>query len=156
ANSTHTSRNNLEEIAFMFARISAGFALAVSLWRGLVSDKRLLIFPFLSSMGCVMVFLTFAVPSLFNVHWFLDAHPHGFFGFRVPWWGYIFGFLYYFLYYFTIIFFNTAMVSCVLIRFNGGEPTVEGGLRAALSRLPQILMWSLVAATVGVILKTIE
>jgi hypothetical protein len=137
----------------MFVSFRAGFSMACSLWRVLMTDKRLLIFPLLSSMGCAMVFLTFAVPALFNMDVFWNQ---GGFGFRMPWWGYPFVFLYYYLCYFTIIFFNTALVSCVLIRFNGGEPTLETGLRAAMSRLPQILAWAAVAASVGMILKMIE
>src|SRR5438067_13776703 len=102
----------------MFVSIKAGFSMAGSLWRVLMSDQRLLVFPLLSTMGCVMVFLTFIVPALFNLDWF--ANPNGF-GFRMPWWGYTFVFLYYYLSYFVVIFFNTALVCCVLIRFNGGR-----------------------------------
>src|SRR5262249_39867725 len=58
--------------------------------------------------------------------------------------------------YFVIIFFNAALVSCALMRFNGVEPTLGDGLRAASLRLPQILLWALVSATVGMILKAIE
>jgi hypothetical protein len=140
----------------MFVSIKAGFSMACSLWRVLMSDKRLLVFPLLSTMGCVMVFLTFAVPALFNIQWFYQMGPHGLPSFRLPWWGYIFVFLYYYLFYFIVIFFNTALVSCVLIRFNGGQPTLELGLRAAMSRLPQILLWTAVAASVGMLLKMIE
>src|SRR5262249_48661246 len=48
------------------------------------------------------------------------------------------------------------LVSCAVMRFNGQEPTLGDGFRAAASRLPQILAWSLVSATVGVVLKVIE
>jgi hypothetical protein len=65
-------------------------------------------------------------------------------------------FAYYFCNYFVIVFCNAALISCALIRFNGGEPTVGDGISAAVSRLPQILAWAFVSATVGVILKLIE
>jgi hypothetical protein len=42
------------------------------------------------------------------------------------------------------------------MHFNGEEPTLGDGFRAAAARLPQILIWALVAATVGVLLKVIE
>lgn len=64
--------------------------------------------------------------------------------------------LLYFVNYFVVVFFNTALVSCALFRFNGGNPTVADGLRAAASRLPQIAAWALLAATVGMILRAIE
>ena len=50
----------------------------------------------------------------------------------------------------------TALVSCAVKRFSGGDPTVGYGLSEAVSRLPQILAWTLVAATVGYILQLIE
>src|SRR5262249_8241532 len=43
-----------------------------------------------------------------------------------------------------------------LMRFNGHTPTLGGGLAAAWIRLPQILAWALVSATVGVLLKAVE
>ena len=42
-------------------------------------------------------------------------------------WVYGFLFAFYFCNYFVIVFFNAALVSCALIRFNGGEPTGRGG-----------------------------
>ncbi len=65
-------------------------------------------------------------------------------------------FLYYFANYFVITFFNSALVACVVVRAEGGVPTVATGLRFAVSRLPQILGWSAVAGTVGTLLKFLE
>jgi hypothetical protein len=57
---------------------------------------------------------------------------------------------------FVIIFCNAALVSCALLRFDGQNATLGDGFRAAGARLPQILAWSLVAASIGLILKLIE
>src|SRR5690606_33503734 len=65
-------------------------------------------------------------------------------------------FAYYFVNYFVIIFFNSALISCAIIRFKGGNPTLSDGFSAASSRLPQIAGWAAVAATVGVVLRIIE
>ena len=43
-----------------------------------------------------------------------------------------------------------------LILFSGGNPTLSDGLSAAIARLPQILGWALLTATVGMVLKQIE
>jgi hypothetical protein len=69
---------------------------------------------------------------------------------------YVLVFTYYFVNFFVIVFFNTALVSCALMRFTGGAPTLGDGLRTALARLPQIVGWALLSATVGVILKALE
>jgi len=55
-----------------------------------------------------------------------------------------------------VIYFNTALVSCALMRFEGGDPTVQDGLRMANARLPQIIGWTLLSAGVGAVLSAIE
>jgi hypothetical protein len=140
----------------MFERLSASFALAGSSWRVLRTDKKLIIFPLLSGASCLMVLAAFALPFLAKPQWAqsvidaLDADG------QPPTWVYPVLFAYYFCNYFVIIFFNAALVSCALIRFSGETPTLGDGLAAAGRRLPQILAWALVSATVGLILKVIE
>jgi hypothetical protein len=63
---------------------------------------------------------------------------------------------FYFSAYFAGIFFNSALVAAALERLRGGTPTVASGLRAASSRLPAILGWTLIAATVGLVLQAIR
>ncbi|NQW29977.1 MAG: hypothetical protein HQ472_05640 [Ignavibacteria bacterium] len=58
--------------------------------------------------------------------------------------------------YFVVIYFNTALVSCALIRFEGGDPTISDGIRQANSRLKQIVGWTLLSAGIGTILSAIE
>ncbi len=141
---------------FFFDRIARSFDLAKSSWRVLLTDKKLIVFPMLSGLCCLLVLASFAVPALLNLERLQgvanQAQQNG----NVPPWIYVVVFAYYFCNYFVIVFFNAALVSCALIRFNGGEPTLGDGLRAAASRLPQILAWALVSATVGVALKVIE
>ena len=141
----------------MFERMSASFALAQSSWQVLRQDKQLLIFPLLSGIGCFFVLLGFLVPlALFPQFLGIQgglanadqAQP------SPVLWG--LAFVYYFCSYFVVIFFNSALISCALLRFHGETPTVADGLRAASSRMPQILAWSLVSATVGMLLKAIE
>src|SRR5262249_51688581 len=65
-------------------------------------------------------------------------------------------FLFYFCNYFVITFFNAAIVGSAVTRLSGGQPTLGDGLRTAASRLPQILGWALLAASVGLGLRMIE
>jgi hypothetical protein len=137
-----------------FDRITRSYALAKSSWNVLWTDKKLLVFPVLSGICCLLVLATFAIPfaikpELVNLMWGKE-------GVNPPWWAYPLAFAYYFCNYFVIVFCNSALVSCALIRFNGGEPTLGDGLRAAWNRLPQIAAWAAVAATVGMILKALE
>lgn len=137
----------------MFDRLARSFELAKSSWRVLLTDKHLLVFPLVSGLGCLLVLLSFVLPFALRPDLldFLgkDGQP-------VPIWAYVVAFAFYFCNYFVIVFCNSALISCALLRFNGGEPTLADGFGAAFSRLPQIFMWALVSATVGVILKAIE
>jgi hypothetical protein len=133
----------------MFARISASFALAKSSWNVLWKDKRLIAFPMISGFFCLLITLSFVIPfaAIESLRKMVeDQNP-------LLW---VFLFVFYLVTYFIVIFFNSALTSCALMRFNGEEPTLEDGLRAAASRLPQILAWALVSATVGIVLKMIE
>src|SRR5579859_817357 len=138
----------------MFDKLSNSFALAKASWNVLLSDKKLLVFPIVSGLCCVLVMATFAAPFLFKPQLldFLGDNE----GINPPIWVYPVAFAYYFCNYFVVVFCNSALITCALIRFNGGEPTLADGFRAAWSRLPQIAAWAVVAATVGLILKAIE
>jgi hypothetical protein len=138
----------------MFDRIWSGFALARSSWQVLYTDKKLLVFPILSGVCCLLVMASFFTPLAFLVDWQKAAdNPRGF---QPPAWTWLVLFAYYFCSYFVVVFFNAALISCALVRFNGGTPTLADGLGAASRCLPQIAAWALVSATVGILLKAIE
>ena len=44
-----------------------------------------------------------------------------------------------------MIFCNSALISCALLRFNGESPTLADGFKMAMARLPQIFAWALVS-----------
>jgi hypothetical protein len=137
-----------------FERLATGWELVKQSLKVLRLDKELLVFPLLSGIACTLVLATFAVPM-----WFAgvfeppsDQDAGGLS--RIVWFLIVFAF--YFVNYFIMIFFNSALVGCAVIRLKGGDPVVRDGIGAAMARLPQIAGWALVAATVGMILKAIE
>ncbi|HOW72654.1 MAG TPA: DUF6159 family protein [Phycisphaerae bacterium] len=141
----------------MFARVTNGLSLARASWEVLKLDKELLVFPLLSGIACLMVLASFAVPLIGSdyVQTIVDDESIRAEVQSDPLlWVVLFAF--YFANYFVIVFFNSALVGCAMIRFQGGDPTVADGFRIAFARLPQIASWALVSATVGVILKAIE
>ena len=137
----------------MFERMSNGWELAKESLHVLKMDKELLLFPLMSGMACLVVLASFAVPL-----WGSDMLAGVFNDQQAPDNPliYVVAFLFYFVNYFVIIFFNSALVACAVIRFKGGDPPLSDGLRASMNRLPQILGWALVSATVGMILRVIE
>lgn len=138
----------------MFDRISNGWALAKQSWEVLKLDKELLLFPLISGIACLLVLGSFAVP-LYNTQYFQTVMDEGAQVTQDPI-AWVILFAFYFVNYFVIVYFNTALIACAIIRFRGGDPTVADGLQAATSRLPQIAAWALVSATVGIILRAIE
>jgi hypothetical protein len=138
----------------MFARIATGWELMKQSFGVLRHDKELVLFPVMSGAACLMVLASFALP-LYNTPWFhqfFDEHRQAP---QNPLF-YVVLFAFYAVNYFVIVFFNAALVSCALKRMAGENPTIGYGLQQASARLPQIIAWALVSATVGILLKAIE
>jgi len=141
----------------MFDRIARSFELARSSWNVLRTDKKLVLFPVISGISVILVLLGFA-GSLIGLHagQVIDLDWQNNNNGQPPVWFYVVVFAYYFCNYFVIIFCNSALVSCAIMRFNGQQPTLGDGFRAAAARMPQIMAWAFVSATVGLLLKVIE
>lgn len=130
-------------------KIRGAWLLTKQSWRVLMLDKELLVFPVLSGIAAILVLATFAAGIFASGLAQRETPPDD-----VTVWAALF--VYYFANYFVIVFFNSALVACALIRFQGGDPTVSDGLKAASARIPQIIAWALLAATVGVVLRMIQ
>ncbi|HTP95168.1 MAG TPA: DUF6159 family protein [Burkholderiales bacterium] len=130
-------------------RLRNGWALAKQSARLLLLDKQLLVFPLLSGIACLLVLASFAVGALASGIGG-GARSHGD---AASW---LLVFAYYCVSFFVIVYFNSALVACTMIRLRGGSPTVRDGLRAANERVAQIAAWALLAATVGTVLRMIE
>jgi len=122
------------------------------------SDKQLMLFPVLSAIACFIVTAVIATGGAFLM---LPARAAAiaageqFNPNQSP--VFMFGlFTLYVVNYFVIVFFNVALVGVANSRLMGGTWTFRDGLELAWARKGTILQWALVAATVGVILKTLE
>ena len=127
----------------MFDKISRSWDLVKASASVLRSDKELMLFPVISGLVTLVVLATFLLP-MFALRIFADGFGVG---------GAVFGFLFYFVQYSVMIFFNCALVGAAMIRLDGGDPTLADGFNAAKARLPSILGYAAIAATVGVLLQ---
>jgi hypothetical protein len=116
----------------------------------LQQDRKLLVFPLISSLSMVLVVLCFALPVVGLGA--LDGLSNGAFKSSA----YVVAFLFYLAQYTVIFFFNAALVGAAMIRLDGGTPTVGDGLRIASSKFGAILGYAFIAATVGMILRAIQ
>jgi len=135
----------------MFQRLTNSWELVKASWQVLLADKELMIFPVVAFFASLVVLVTFAVPTV--LAGVLDsAVTNG----DVGVFSYVVAFLFYAVMYFVTIFFNSALVGAAMIRLEGGDPTVRDGFRIAFSKLGTIFGYAVIAATVGVILRTIS
>jgi p-aminobenzoyl-glutamate transporter AbgT len=131
-------------------KLSHTWSLMGASWDVLRRDKKLILFPLLSGICCLIVIASFIVPAVIGGH----VHKPTTQAEKVRDWVMLFCF--YFANYFVITFFNAGIVACAVSRMAGGEPTVGGGFREAFKRVHLIAAWALLAATVGIILRIIE
>jgi hypothetical protein len=125
-------------------RISRSFQLVGQSYQILMRDKELMVLPLIS--GAIMAVVALVVVFGYSLGAAAAPGP----ALYVP----LF-FLYVVMY--TIgIFFQAAVVAGATERMRGGDPTVGSALAAAWARLGPIVMWAVVAATVGMLLRAIQ
>ncbi|HKV62065.1 MAG TPA: DUF6159 family protein [Candidatus Acidoferrum sp.] len=139
-------------------KFSRSWQLVMQSFAILRSDKQLMLFPVFSAISCFILTAIIATGGAFLV---LPAraaalaageqfHPNQSPLFMIGM------FTLYVVNYFVIVFFNVALVGVANSRLMGGTWTFRDGLALAWERKFTIFQWALVAATVGVILRTLE
>ena len=132
----------------MFETIGRSFRLLKLCLHVLAVDKELILFPVFSTIGVILVSLTFLGVG-FGIGAFerLESEEGpGVIDLAVL-------FCFYVAAYFVIIFFNSALVFAAHERLAGGDPNIRSGLNGAFFRVITIFKWAIIAATVGLILR---
>jgi hypothetical protein len=131
-------------------RLMGGMAMARASWGVLRQDRELMLFPAVSFVLTALVSIGFLVPFWASGALFDIASG------QVDLVMVVVGFLYYLTVYSVIIFCNVAVVAGALIRLEGGEPSLGDGFAAAFDRLPAIIGYAAIAATVGLVLRSLS
>jgi len=119
-------------------------------WSVLAKDTGILIFPILSTCATLLVLVPFVVAN--RVAFEAAKGTHGMLSPSL----YAQIFLLYLACSFIIVFSNSAMVACASICLSGGTPKVADGFAAACRNLPRIVVWSIIAGTVGFLLALVK
>ena len=126
------------------AQLSRGAHLTWTSLRVLALNPRLMILPFFALvftgftwLFVVLSFLALGLPP---------ASPSSGFLYQEM-------FLAYLITYFLSCYFMAAIVGASFVRLQGGHPTVMDGVEAANASFFQILVWSMCAATVGLLFR---
>jgi Family of unknown function (DUF6159) len=139
----------------MFQRIGRGWGIAKASWAVVKLHPKLLLLPIFSGIAFMLLMAAiglsvFAGSKSDYMRHLLETQPPD-----QPI-VYVALFAFYFACTFIIVFFNAALIFCALQSFAGKEPSLRAGLATAAGRLPQILAWTFVAATVGLILNALQ
>ena len=113
-------------------------------------DPELMFYVALSGIFSIFAFIGMAIPELLQMSWIYDEN-----GAMTP--AYMaFIFLGYMVLSIIVTFWNSAIIANAHIRLSGGDPKFMDGISAAMKRIHIIIMWGLVAGTVGLLLKMLN
>ena len=127
-------------------KISRGWALTKLSFNVIGKDKEILLFPVISGIALIMM-----AASFFGVYFFAfgleNLNIYLLAAFFIA---------FYFISAFVVVYFNVALVSCAMLRLEGGDPTFSYGIKMASGRIKFIAEWALLSATVGLVLQMIS
>ena len=139
----------------MFASFGRTWNIAKICWGILQKDRELVVFPILTGVG--MVIWASILGGLTVMTGAMDRlQASGGDAGELTSTDLVLLFIAYFGMSFLIIYFNTALVGAAMIRIRGGDPTLSDGFGISNRRLPQILGWALISATVGLLLRLLR
>jgi hypothetical protein len=115
---------------------------SVNVLRG---NPSLMAFPIVTALVSMVISVSFFVP----VYFFYTGHKVD----QIPPFGYAIMAVYYLISYFVVIFFNVGLASCTYASLRGERPGFMDGIRYASGRMGPILGWTVLAATVGMLLQ---
>lgn len=131
----------------LVTRLSNGWNISMKSFQVLKANKQLIILPVLSGSSMILLMASFGF-AIFTAKSTVHLSGKGYYYLG------LFGF--YFVNYFIVSFFNVALMRCVRMHFLGEEVSLRDGLAFSVKRIGTILLWSVIGATVGTILRVIQ
>src|SRR5208283_2910699 len=125
----------------MFESLSRSLSIVKKSFGVLMEEKKLLLFPVISAIAILAVLISFVIPVLFINSGILMIALL---------------FCFYFASYLVVIFFNSALIHAVNEKLEGRPVSLTASISFAFSRLLNIVLWAIVAATVGMILNMLK
>ena len=134
-------------------RVRAGWILFKEAWRYLQSDKEMVFIPLIATLLNLFLFGLLLTAFFFLV---LSGNLSISSETETSTWGeYVFYFLFYVAGAFTLAISQAGVAHTVYTRAHGGDATLGESLRAAFSHSAQLLLWSVITSTVGLVLRMI-
>ncbi len=142
-------------VPLKIGRFKASRMIVSQSWNVLKQDKEIMLFPVLSTIVSIIAFVILGLIFFFVVlGGNIESSQASTTGQNVM--SYILVFVYYVVMFFIVNFFQAGIFIIAHGRFNGKDLTFGDGIKGAMSHSGKILVWSIISATVGVILKFIS
>ena len=133
-----------------FATIGRGWEMSKLSMSVVKKDPELMVYMIFSGVMSLACLIGMSMPQFLEMDW--AVNPDGSF---TP--AYLmFSFVGYMVLSIVVVFWNCAIIANANIRLTGGDPKFADGVNAALKRLPIIIVWGIIAGTVGLLLKFLE
>ena len=133
-----------------FATIGRGWEMSKLSMSVVRKDPELMVYMILAGVMSLACLIGMSMPQFLEMDW--AVNPDGSF---TP--AYLmFSFVGYMVLSIVVVFWNCAIIANANIRLTGGDPKFADGVNAALKRLPIIIVWGIIAGTVGLLLKFLE
>jgi hypothetical protein len=133
-----------------FDTISRGWKMSKLSMVVVKHDPELMFYVALSGIFSIAAFVGMAIPELLEMSWIYDEN-----GAMTP--AYMaFIFCGYMVLSIIVTFWNSAIIANAHIRLSGGNPKFMDGISAAMKRIHLIIMWGMIAGTVGLLLKMLN
>ncbi|MEC7988490.1 MAG: DUF6159 family protein [Candidatus Thermoplasmatota archaeon] len=133
-----------------FATIGRGWEMSKLSMSVVKKDPELMVYMIFSGVMSLACLIGMSMPQFLEMDWAVNAD-----GSFTP--AYLmFSFVGYMVLSIVVVFWNCAIIANANIRLTGGDPKFADGVNAALKRLPIIIVWGIIAGTVGLLLKFLE
>ena len=133
-----------------FASIGRGWEMS-KLSMGVVKkDPELMVYMIFAGVMSLACLIGMSIPQLFEMSWAVNPDA----SFTPAY--LVFAFAGYMVLSIIVVFWNCAIIANANIRLTGGDPKFADGVNAALKRLPIIIVWGIIAGTVGLLQKFLE
>lgn len=137
-------------------KFAASYRLTQESWNILKQDKEVMWFPILSALTSLVVLIACAAIFFFTAMggdiYALENSMDG----EAQRWGYLGVFVYYIIMFFITNYFLAGIYTIVHGRFNGQDVSFTEGIQGANKNIDKIFIWSLISATVGLVLRIIS
>ena len=133
-----------------FATIGRGWEMSKLSMAVVKKDPELVVYMIIAGVMSLACLVGMSIPQFLEMEW--AVNPDG--SFTDAYLG--FTFVAYMVLSIIVVFWNCAIIANANIRLTGGDPTFADGVNAALKRLPIIIVWGIIAGTVGLLLKALE